>query len=300
MITNTKLKLLLMAMFNAIPPSVIKKTSLKRWIHHKSIPKKIKNFKVSGTEISFVCDQSPVTRLIFWLGKEGYEKNEIALWERLCKKAHNIVEIGSNIGVYTVFGAIANKGANFFTYEALPNNYSLLIKNLNINSLHNVKAINKAVIGSTDINEIRFFIPAAEKIFSSSTGGFIEGSEISDREVGEVVTVSTLPSTEALATADLIKLDVEGAEYEILSFALKEIVAGRPIILLEMLPNTKKLRQFVSNLLNKNRYEAWVYDENGEWHQLKNDDINTVILQDLYGTLDFVLAPAEKIMEIIT
>ncbi len=47
---------------------------------------------------------------------------------------------------------------------------------------------------------------------------------------GITVTVFTLPSAKLLTTYDLIKLNVEGVEYGILSFAACEIIARHKII----------------------------------------------------------------------
>lgn len=294
MIKNKSLKKLAIYVYNLLPVGFIKVSLLKKWIHHKSIPKKVHTFVVSSTGVKFVTDQSPATRLLYWGGKNAYENNEIPMWEILCKNSKNIVEIGANVGIYSVFGALSNPEAKFVVYEAFYNNYAILLRNLRENSINNIEAINKAVVGNDSFDTIRFTLPEAEDFFSSPTGGFIESAEIAGRAAGKIIEVATVSSKLALKGGDLIKLDIEGAEFEILNYASEIFIDSRPTILIELLPTSKKLRSFVSGTMNSCKYKAFVLNSSAQLSEVHHEQIQYIDLQKQFATLDIVLIPNEK------
>jgi len=62
------------------------------------------------------------------------------------------------------------------------------------------------------------------------------------------ISVPTISARTALTRADLVKLDVEGAEGLLLKDAEDEILASRPVILLECLPTTEALPNQLARL----------------------------------------------------
>ena len=87
-------------------------------------------------------DNSPITTRSYWLGKDGWESKEVALYEYLCKKVNSVCEVGGNIGLFTVFGAGSNKAIKYTVYEPVPYNFDLLQKHTELNGINFVK-VNK-------------------------------------------------------------------------------------------------------------------------------------------------------------
>lgn len=285
------MKKLLSIVFNIIPGRLIMSSFLRKWIHRKNIPSGIASFCIGGSSLRMYSDNSPIAIMMFWLGKTGYESQEIELWERLSKSATSIVEIGGNIGVYTIFGASANPQASYRVYEPVPYNYGLLKSNLEINNINHVCVFESAVISNPGLSEITLFIPSAESHYNAPTGSFIAGAESIDRESSKNIIVKAVQSKDILNDCDLLKLDTEGAEFEILSGLSEALSVNRTTILVEVRRKTHKLRAWIVDLMASYDFVALAYSKDGVWHEIEADKIPTIVLQEEFGTRDLILVP---------
>jgi len=76
--------------------------------------------------------------LLLWKFK-FLEKNELRFVNQIIKKNMNVIDIGSNIGLYTILLAnLIGKGGKVFSFEPEPNNFRLLRKSIYANKITNV------------------------------------------------------------------------------------------------------------------------------------------------------------------
>lgn len=289
------IKGLLKQLYAMLPNFLLINTNLRKFIHHKPIPKSVSKFTVSGTDVVLWKDESPIITAVYWLGLNGYEPNELKLYIHLCEKVSSIVEIGGNVGYFTVFGAKASPSNAYSVYEPLPYCFELLNINLELNNLSSVNAVNAAVVKDNSSSSIKLCIPVLEG-YQAATGGFIEGAEAIDRPVGKVVDVNTIGSREVIRGSELIKIDVEGAEFEILSSASKELAESQSIILVEMRRGTDNLRDWIVEFTIKNRYKIFALSEfDGTLHEINVNEVKDIVLQEKYGTRDVIMCPSNKV-----
>ena len=119
-----------------------------------------------------------------------------------------VVDIGANIGGYAVLAA--KSGARVFAYEPVPETYQLLSKNIIINNCHTVKSYNVAVgskIGelTLNVNPQAAGLDSIYHTFSST-----EKIKVPSIDLHEIFVQNKLKKI------DVLKIDVEGAEYDIL------------------------------------------------------------------------------------
>jgi len=119
-----------------------------------------------------------------------------------------ILDVGAHIGLYSLYAATAFHPERIIAVEPEPGNFQLLVRNLQLNNLRNVVAIEAALVGHT--REVSLF-----QSMSNSGGHSIV------RESGHSIMVrglSTHDLFEAVAVdrVDFMKMDCEGAEFEIL------------------------------------------------------------------------------------
>lgn len=97
--------------------------------------------------------------MLYCYGQEGYEGHEVSWWRHFCRQSHGVLEIGANIGYYTVQGALAAPGIPYTTVVAHPESADVVRRNLELNAIHHVKVIQAAVVGTTDVTTVELALP---------------------------------------------------------------------------------------------------------------------------------------------
>jgi len=238
-------------------------------------PKGIILIDVQGIKMYVDCRDKGVTP--FLLTKGVYEKYETALFKELIKPGMVVIDIGANIGYYSLIAAklLGSKG-KVYAFEPEPRNYNLLVKNVKINSYNNIIPIQKAVSNKQ----------GKAKLFTDKDNlgnpSFSEDN-ISEKEgVVDVTTVTLDKFFENLATYNnifLFKIDAQGAEGLILEGAENLLKNNNLIIIMEFWPyGLKNLGTNPKKLLNKLYEYGFIIKHIDEQNQcLKLIDIEKLI-----------------------
>jgi FkbM family methyltransferase len=150
----------------------------------------------------------------------GYPVREVFLENRyglelLGPTPRSIIDIGANVGVFALRAAELFPTAEIIAFEPSLPAYTQLAHNLRANpAITTVDARRCAVVGS-DAHEVKFWVDSA-----SSTTSTLVATAVRDPSAGHWEKVPAVSLSDVLAstgTVDLLKLDVEGAEYGILS-----------------------------------------------------------------------------------
>lgn len=119
-----------------------------------------------------------------------------------------VVDVGANIGAFTIFAA--QQAKKVFAFEPEPENFRLLCANIELNGFKNVTPLRMAIAKKTGKQD--FYI--AEKQHSGSHSFFLHQYE---KEIKvKTLSVEDLIEQESLAKIDFLKLDCEGSEIEII------------------------------------------------------------------------------------
>src|SRR3972149_4029388 len=140
-----------------------------------------------------------------------YEKYETALFKRLVKKGMVVVDIGANIGYYTLLAAhLVGDAGKVFAFEPDPYNFSLLCKNIEVNGYRNVIPVRKAVFSKS--GKMELFLD------KSNLGGHSLSEANVDTGASITVEVTSLDDyfRNTDYKIDVIKMDVQGLEMEVL------------------------------------------------------------------------------------
>lgn len=147
------------------------------------------------------------------------------------------LDVGANIGCISLPSAKwVSPGGSVVGFEPDPAVFSRLVKNANANPELNVRTINTA-LGKTN-GALRFFRSASDGAFSQATGSLYRsdwhdgGSEL---EIKVERLDGLWPAAERI---DVMKIDVEGAEFDVLTGAERTLRAWRPTLLIEVCPHT--------------------------------------------------------------
>ena len=168
--------------------------------------------------VRFVND----TRLLVTTGMTGatgniyaglHEVEEMAFTLHLLKSGDDFIDIGANIGSYTIL-ASGVIGARTLSIEPIPATYQKALDNILLNRLSDqVKLLN---IGISDQRGTLRFSSALDTV-----NHVLEGAAQSSEHLSVHVPVDRLDEVMADYSPVLVKMDVEGFEYKVLKGADK-------------------------------------------------------------------------------
>ena len=140
------------------------------------------------------------------------------------KPGDTVVDIGANIGMISIYLALKHPDIIVYAVEPVPQNYDNLVENISLNGVENVHVHGCAITG--DGRDL----PMIAHLESNSGGatGFLSDMQLDGhiRFNARSRTLDTFFKLLDIDSCKLLKIDCEGAEYEILlnsSEALQKI-----------------------------------------------------------------------------
>ena len=177
-----------------------------------------------------------------------------------------IIDIGANIGMFSILMAKLHPYAKIFAVEPVAETFVKLCQNIKLNNLTNISPINAAVSGRERIQQIIYSpsgLGGASSYFSGNAMDELTGHETI--HVG-CITLDEILLKFNIEECKLLKIDCEGAEYEILynSKLLEKInyLVGEfheNTLLQESGYSFHKLAQYCSTRVKHMLYYEWCY-----------------------------------------
>jgi FkbM family methyltransferase len=198
------------------------------------------------------------------------------------KEGDIVVDIGAHIGLYTIISS-KRVGANgkVVAIEAHPGNFEMLNSNIKLNQLNNVIPLNYAVYSKE--TKVKLYLPSGESGFTKYNT--IMPNWINTREKFVEVNANTLDYLLQLneirqEEVNWIKIDVEGAEFEVLKGATNVLSKSKDIAILMELHGPPhiyrpKVEEFVDLYNFKIEFEK-SYEENGSMHIIMQKSASTM------------------------
>lgn len=166
--------------------------------------------------------------LAYYLSLNGhFEKGTEELFCKLLKPGMNVLDIGANLGMFTLHAL--KKECFVYSFEPSPKIYSILNQNIKVNGFAESGRIHTFEAAVSDKEKtISFFV--CEGMSGHSN---MYGSEKSDDKEIQVKTVVIDDLPELPDKVDIIKMDIEGAEYSALC-GMKKVIARNPNVKIVM------------------------------------------------------------------
>jgi FkbM family methyltransferase len=188
------------------------------------------------------------------------ENDEISMLEKLLIDGNTVLDIGANIGWHSINLALYNNSLAIYAFEPSPLTYKSLLKNLELNSIHNVKAFNYGF--SSEPGEAEFYIN--KNISGNSSMKILSSNEL-NKVFCRFETIDIFQKKEGIKI-DLIKCDVEGAELLVLQGGISTLNLFKPIVFAEILRKFSKQFLYdpneIFNLFKNFGYCAFTLDRN--------------------------------------
>jgi FkbM family methyltransferase len=181
------------------------------------------------------------------------ERGHSVLQQFSGKKDKVIIDVGANEGFYTLKMKQNNPEAKIISVEANPLNFEILRKNVKSNKLNKVILVKKAL--TSKVGKFSFEIVPEVGCISALDIGLQERPWLKKEKIKKVVvdgiTLKKLCDVHKIEDIDILKLDVEGAEMDILSSS-RIILPRIKKIVVEY--HTPKLKQDVKKFLGANQF----------------------------------------------
>ncbi|WP_170249893.1 FkbM family methyltransferase [Gillisia hiemivivida] len=180
-----------------------------------------------------------------WLGT--YERNQSLTFVQKSKGSKIFLDLGAHAGYYTLLYKSVNKESNVYSFEPVESNYDFLLKHIKMNNLENIIHFNKAVADKEGV--LRF-------ARGNSVGGKL--SLTGDMDVS-AIKLSRLVDENIIQFPDLIKMDIEGAEYQVLKDLEPYLRVQKPIIFLST--HGDEIRESCLKLMKSLNYNITPLDD---------------------------------------
>jgi FkbM family methyltransferase len=238
---------------------------------------------------------SLVTRMLYWYGGSGYEGAETEWWRHACHRATNVLELGANVGYYTLQGALANPACRYRAVEPHPDSAELVRRNLALNGIENVEVIEAAAVGTRGIDRLELSIPDQDG-YATPAGAFVRdgGEGVDHLAAHRNVEVAAVAVQDLIEGVDLLKLDIEGHEAEVLEPIMDVLMERKPTLFVEVrLAEVPHLRAIVARLAASG-YAVFAIGEDS-LHLVTQDELNDAGRLPRYGSRDLMLVDAADV-----
>lgn len=194
----------------------------------------------------------------YWLGT--YEKDQQIDFAKKIKSGDVVYDIGANVGFYSLIASkMAGKNGKVYAFEPAPRNLIHLKKHLELNKCENSIAVSGAVSDKKDLVYFNDGDHAATGFLSKNNGNIL----VPTFDLDELV------ENKIIMAPNLMKIDVEGAEFDVLNGAKNILEKYHPTIFLST--HNDKVHKECINLLRSLNY--------------KLESMNTLSLEKTDGVL---------------
>ncbi len=153
-----------------------------------------------------------------------YELGTLTVLQSLLKQGDVFVDVGANIGFLSLAGAYkVGKEGKVYAFEPVPDTFEMLKINKTINQFAQIK-LTQVALGNKE---------KEETIYSETEnrGGASIINHTSKK--GIKIKVKRLDDINIIEKINIIKIDVEGFEFEVLKGAEKTIKKDKPVLIIE-------------------------------------------------------------------
>jgi FkbM family methyltransferase len=186
--------------------------------------------KLRGFPLRLTYDpQSYIGRFLYYRGL--YEDATVEFLRRILRPGMNFVDVGANIGLYsTVAASLVQPAGRVLAIEPQEDMCELVGMNARQNGLTNVTVVRTALgrsAGTARLHQLYSSNPSAATLQLQADETSLSSSDVPIQRLGDLLAKARL------GDADLVvKIDVEGAELEVLAGANEYFTTHPPTVIL--------------------------------------------------------------------
>lgn len=242
-------------------------------------------FNNSKTAKFLATPTDRIARNLYW-NNFSFEPSTQPVFEKLITIVTTFLDVGANIGYYSIKGKIFNPDLDVYSFEILDFNASILNKNIELNKLN--ISVQPVAVSNTN-NTIKINVAPEDTVdvgYSVTDSKNLEGyNTISKKSI----TLDRFAEIKNIEHEEiLIKMDIEGHEPAALEGAKNLLKNNQPYLIIEIVRKStvKKINEIFKNL-DYNYY--WISKGN-----LIEQDKIRVLDQRPNHSNNYLLSPVSK------
>lgn len=181
------------------------------WNHSKNTGQQKLIKRIEDKLYLYCYTDSKLAEKIF---NEEFEDNELEFFKRYLRTGDAFIDIGANIGLFTILSAkLVGENGSVFSFEPVNATYNRLIENIELNHLQNVKSYQLALSnndGSFEMMVSKEGYDAWNSMGKPIAGGSFGKEKINTEKFDNIFSMHNH------SNISLIKIDVEGWEMNVL------------------------------------------------------------------------------------
>jgi len=156
-----------------------------------------------------------------------------------------ILDIGANAGYFTLFAAARFSNPRIFAYEPIPFNYQQLERNTSLNKQIDIKSFQRAV--AAEPGQATMIVEGSQCYSTTAHIARETPPGLNNDQLIEVActTLADILKDNQLERCDFLKLDCEGAEYEILLKCADDCLSRISVMAIEIHGNMDEIKIFL-------------------------------------------------------
>lgn len=215
-----------------------------------------------------------------------YEYPTIKFFSNFVKNGMTIIDVGANVGYHSlILSKFTGEKGRVFSFEPESKNIKILDGNIKLNNFKNIKIITKAA--SNFNGTIKLFLSNSDNLGVHSTVYIPENVSQNFTEI-EAVKLDDFVVEENIDKVDFVKVDVEGAETDVLAGMDKILKKHRPIVVLELVEKLQNMKGFSTKDVKKMMKETYNYDS---FQILNNGEIKKLSIESIQYSDNVVFIP---------
>jgi FkbM family methyltransferase len=168
-----------------------------------------------------------IQQQLFWYGY--YDKDAAITWEAFINSGAVVLDIGANIGYYSILAV--PKAGSVYSFEPSKASITAFEKNIELNKITNISIQPYALSDRAEASSL--YLSSQEN--SGMTGLRKPHNFSGSTEQVKVITLDDWMTGKKLNAIDIIKIDVEGAEVNVLKGAVTVLRQYQPVIFIEVI-----------------------------------------------------------------
>lgn len=201
------------------------------WLYRRAVTAETVETDALGFRLRLDGRDSGVTPSLLVDGR--YEPGEAELFSRIVQPGDVVVDVGANVGVYTLLAARAvGPSGRVYALEPDPRSFELLQANIGLNGFENVVSLRVAV-GAREGKATLARDRHNAGLHSLARANVVHPAETTEVEV---VTLDGLARGQGIERVNVVKLDVQGSEADVVAGGTQLFRAKGLVVFMEYWP----------------------------------------------------------------